>query len=200
MIEAPGWLSTRSCGEPKRILIEHAKNVAKNGAVLELGALFGSTTQILANNLDPTCNIFVIDLWFDVEIKKLPQVQNTILKKIIGESDKNVIKGDNVYKWWKFFTNDFTSITHYRQDVINVDKSLLPQFDLIIQDAQHTYEGILEELEYWWPKLKSKGILIIDDYNNDLYPGLVQATKEFFAKNEYATKIPTDSFLLIVTK
>ena len=81
-----------------------------------------------------------------------------------------------------------------------MDKSLLPQFDLIIQDAQHTYEGILEELEYWWPKLKSKGILIIDDYNNDLYPGLVQATKEFFAKNEYATKIPTDSFLLIVTK
>ena len=75
---------------------------------------------------------------------------------------------------------------------------MIPDVDLIIQDAQHYYEGVLEELEYWWPKLKPGGTLIIDDYNRHAWPDVVEAAEEFFSKTWYGTKVPTDSKLLIV--
>mmetsp|Transcript_37651 Transcript_37651/g.118659 ORF Transcript_37651/g.118659 Transcript_37651/m.118659 type:complete len:268 (-) Transcript_37651:4015-4818(-) len=42
-------------------------------------------------------------------------------------------------------------------------------FDFVYIDARHDYKGALEDMEKWWPKLKSGGIFAGHDYctNND---------------------------------
>lgn len=46
-------------------------------------------------------------------------------------------------------------------------------------DAGHDYENVYNDLNHWWPKLKNNGILILDDYDNILFPELVQAVDQF---------------------
>ena len=44
-----------------------------------------------------------------------------------------------------------------------LDESL----DYVYLDGRHDYEGVKEDLEAWWPKLKVGGLLAGDDYNLD---------------------------------
>ncbi len=54
------------------------------------------------------------------------------------------------------------------------------QYDLIFVDAQHTYEGVKEDIELWTPKLRPGGIWAFHDYCHLEYPGVKQATDERF--------------------
>lgn len=212
MTNAPGWLSSRAGGEPNRIIIEHIYDtVPKNGIVLELGSMFGATTQIISEHINSSAHLFVIDAWGPVPISELVKLKNhsnkehkKIIDQIIDTGVKkeynHYLPADTFYDWWKFFTKDLKNVTHFRDDVLKVKRRNIPEVDLIIQDAQHHYEGVLAELKYWWPKLKPNGTLIIDDYNWKAFPGVVQAAEEFFSNNRYATKVPTTSHLLIVKK
>lgn len=53
--------------------------------------------------------------------------------------------------------------------------------DFVFIDADHTYEGVKEDLEAWYPKLKNGGVLSGHDYDNKDYPcwGVEKAVKEF---------------------
>lgn len=212
MTNAPGWLQSRSGGEANRIIIEHIySTVPKNGVVLELGSMFGATTQIISKHINSSAHLFVIDAWGPVPISELIKLKNHSIKehiKIIDQIietgvkkyDNHYLPADVFYDWWKFFTKDLKNVTHFRDDVLKVRRQNIPDVDLIIQDAQHHYEGVLAELKYWWPKLKPGGTLIMDDYNWKAFPGVIQAAEEFFSNNRYETKVPTPSHLLIVKK
>lgn len=209
---APGWLTNRNNGESKRILVEHIKHcVPENGVVVELGTMFGSTTQLIAEHAPATSKIYTVDLWLNIprpvidslmtcSSEQHNQTMQTILRNLDPLVAQKHVPGNVVYDWWKQFTNHIPNLTHYRHDVTTIDLDLIPNADLIIQDAQHNYDGVMKELEYWWPKLKPGGTLIIDDYNQKQFPGLIRATKEFFNNNEYTIKIGTDCYYLIVKK
>lgn len=53
--------------------------------------------------------------------------------------------------------------------------------DWVYIDGNHTYEGTLEDLHLWWPKLKTGGYLTGDDYAPTPNPrfGVVKAVNEF---------------------
>jgi len=61
-------------------------------------------------------------------------------------------------------------------------------FDLIYVDADHTYSACLRDIVDWYPKVKSGGFLLGDDYrpgyktSSGIVFGVVEAVKEF-AKN-----------------
>jgi 23S rRNA U2552 (ribose-2'-O)-methylase RlmE/FtsJ len=212
MTNAPGWLSSRGHGEPNRIIIEHVySTVPKNGVVLELGSMFGATTEIISKHMKPSAHIYVIDSWGPVPISELlklkrhsskghKKIMDDIVKTGVEKNNRHFLPGDRFYDWWKYFTKDLKNVTHFREDVLKVAKNKIPEVDLIVQDAQHHYEGVLAELEYWWPKLKPGGTLIMDDYNYRDFPGAVKAAEEFFSRNKYITKVPTSCCLLIVKK
>ena len=212
MINAPGWLSSRGHGEPARIIIEHLySTVPEYGVVLELGSMFGAITETISKHIKPSCHIYTIDTWGPVPISELlklrkhlskdhKKIMDDIIETGVYDNNKHYLPADRFYDWWKYFTKDLKNVTHFREDVVTIDKNKIPQVDLIVQDAQHFYGGVLAELEYWWPKLKPGGTLIMDDYNWREFPGLVQAAEEFFSRNKYETKVPTSSQLLIVKK
>jgi hypothetical protein len=49
--------------------------------------------------------------------------------------------------------------------------------DLVFIDAEHTYESVRDDLQAWWPKVRSGGLLAGHDYG---WPGVARAVEEFF--------------------
>lgn len=52
-------------------------------------------------------------------------------------------------------------------------------FDLVYIDGDHTYEGVVKDLEAWFPKVRKGGMICGDDIG---WPGVKQAVDEFFIK------------------
>jgi len=53
------------------------------------------------------------------------------------------------------------------------------ELDFVFIDSQHSYEAVSEDLEAWYEKIRSGGILSGDDYGNE-WPGVKKAVNEFF--------------------
>jgi hypothetical protein len=52
--------------------------------------------------------------------------------------------------------------------------------DFIFIDASHEYEDVKADIVSWMPKLKERGIIGGDDYNNTSFPGIKKAVEEVF--------------------
>lgn len=52
--------------------------------------------------------------------------------------------------------------------------------DFVFIDANHSYSGIMEDLNAWYNKVRAGGILAGDDYSSE-FPGVIQGVNEFFA-------------------
>ena len=50
----------------------------------------------------------------------------------------------------------------------------------MIIDADHSYESTLQDIEAWWPKVKSGGVMIGHDYETVQFPGVKRAVQTFF--------------------
>lgn len=67
-------------------------------------------------------------------------------------------------------------------------------FDFVYIDADHSYEGCKNDLNQWWPKVKTGGIISGHDYFEVTAPaykfGVIEAVNEFRVEN----KISDDDF------
>ena len=61
------------------------------------------------------------------------------------------------------------------------DKSL----DFVFIDAEHTYDAVKKDIEYWYFKIKNGGILAGHDYN---YPEVSSAVHDFFNFLNFTSK------------
>lgn len=64
-------------------------------------------------------------------------------------------------------------------------------FDFIYIDAAHDYDSVKEDLEAWWPKLKSGGIFSGHDYFPDTRIWRGKPCGVYQAVNEFAEKMGT---------
>lgn len=51
--------------------------------------------------------------------------------------------------------------------------------DFLYVDADHSYDGVMRDLEAWVPHVKSGGLIVGDDYAHPRYPGVKEAWDEF---------------------
>jgi hypothetical protein len=63
-------------------------------------------------------------------------------------------------------------------------------FDFIYIDGDHTYNGTMDDLNSWFPKVKKGGFFVGDDYNRTVYPTKVKydvkdAVNDFSKANEF---------------
>lgn len=61
-------------------------------------------------------------------------------------------------------------------------------FDFVYIDADHLYEPVLRDIEAWYPKVRSGGILWGHDYSQP-WDGVIQAVDEFCQKNGYTVGV-----------
>jgi len=91
---------------------------------------------------------------------------------------------ENVKKTLQKYFEDLSNVHLIKGDVLQTlnDKKNLPEKISILRLDTDFYESTKKELEVLYPKLQSKGVLIIDDYG--YFDGSRKAVDEYF-KNKY---------------
>ncbi|MEG4498444.1 TylF/MycF/NovP-related O-methyltransferase [Microcoleus sp. F10-C6] len=80
-----------------------------------------------------------------------------------------------------FFAHNFEFEIHYVQgDVLETSKTTKPETISVLRLDTDWYESTAAELEQFYPRLSTGGVLIIDDYG--AWAGSRQATDEYFSK------------------
>lgn len=65
------------------------------------------------------------------------------------------------------------------------------QFDMIFIDAMHDYENVKSDINRWWPRVRSGGILVGHDYRHKDFPGVEKAFDEIFGPAPEGTNLIT---------
>ncbi|OLQ87373.1 hypothetical protein BIY20_13835 [Vibrio panuliri] len=133
------------------------KNQSKK--IIEIGSFLGRSTNFIGMNKDEHDELHCLDTW-----------QNDAM------SDGNW----DTYQTFLDNTKDLKNITIHRgysrefESKFN-DKSV----DILFVDADHSYEGCKEDIDNFFPKVKSGGIVVFHDYGNPC--GVKQAVDESVA-------------------
>jgi predicted O-methyltransferase YrrM len=89
---------------------------------------------------------------------------------------------DRVTGEFRAFPNDVVTRLPYSSERAY---ELIPEsaaWDVVFIDAMHTYEGVLEDIKRWWPRVRPGGVLCLHDYGHDAFPGVKQAADEVFGE------------------
>ena len=148
----------------RRELVElFEKNKYKTGA--EIGVREGLYSKYILENST---------------VEKLVLVDPWTLNKELGYPEKS----------WKIFLENISDHQNRIEIVKNVSidaakEYLDGSFDFVYIDALHDYDSVKQDINLWYPKVKSGGILSGHDYEKTICPGVVKAVDEFILDNRY---------------
>ena len=112
--------------------------------VIEVGTYLGEFAEGLMTRWeDRVTHYFAIDPWWQRHPQKymrwwMKRVEPWLWSKV------HPLKGTSV---------EWAGVLPYRPDLVFID-------------GDHRYEAVLKDLETWWPRLKSGGLLIIHDFHD----------------------------------
>lgn len=154
------------------ILIGHLREVLiepKIGA--EVGVFEGDTVNGMLREY-PGLRMYAVDPW------DLGDPKNTTLRRVPSsflQKTKETFFAKTA--WAK------DRLTVYNMQSLEGCKRVQDgELDFVFIDGDHRYEAAKEDLNAWWPKLRSGGILFGDDYRNAKRFGVIQAVDEFVAE------------------
>lgn len=160
------------------------KWIPMNSIGAELGVFEGSFSDIL---------------WSTKCFKKLYLVD--IFEGLMYSGDKNGNNGKTINLNTAY--NELINRYSNNKD-INIIKSTTELWlqslndnvlDFVYIDADHSYKGVIGDLELSRNKVRNDGIISGHDYNNDMFPGVVQAVNEFISKYNLQLHLTTDDKL-----
>jgi len=108
---------------------------------------------------------FMVDAW-----KRYPEYKDLIERDdaLMEELYQRVLKK----------TKNDLRIQVLRAFSVDAGRIFPPEFfDFVYIDADHTYKSVKEDIEVWWPRLKTGGIFAGHDYREGM--GVIQAVDEF---------------------
>jgi len=145
-----------------------ARSVPKNGVIVEIGPLFGSSTWVLSKNADPSVRVFSVDTW-----EPAPWI------------DKVEAKFRNCRPFSKeafiYYTRDCPNVTAIQGWSPEVVKDWNLPIDMFFDDATHGDPGFSENVNFFLPFVKENSILCGDDYSSG-WPDIVRVVDELGEK------------------
>src|SRR5690606_31559253 len=75
-------------------------------------------------------------------------------------------------------SEDYTLIKKLSTDELAISAAHQVQYDLLIIDGDHSYEGVKQDFENYLTCVKSGGYIIFDDYDAPEWPGVSQFVDE----------------------
>lgn len=140
-----------------------------NGSIfVEVGSWKGKSAAFLAVeiiNSKKDIKLYCVDTWAGSE----------------EHNDYDIITNNQLYNLFLENIKDLTSVI-YPLKLKSVDASKLFEdnsIDVVFIDACHEYNCVKEDINSWYPKVKSGGIIAGHDYYIT-WPGVIQAVDEFF--------------------
>lgn len=164
--------------------LSYMYDISKDKVILELGSEMGQSAYIMASVAQ---NIVCVDAWDDTyeHLNNDPKQKNvyvndiTLYKNQPKNFDGELKNKDNIFEQFKTNCKEFidSGKLHYVKgktlDVI--DQFENQYFDIILIDADHSYEGVYGDINAYIPKLKKDGYLAFHDYGCGMWTGVKQA-------------------------
>jgi len=192
----PGWNTLNILAYLGKLVSE----LPSDANILEIGALFGRTSYVLAHNKPTTATLTTVDPWMTylyehfvnttIHDNKCGQESIDLISKYTKHNPER-IEGDDFLALWKIFVG--TAPNHIIvREFSPVRNREWPMFDLIYHDGPHDGDDVYNDLSFWFPKLKTDGTFILDDYYQSQFPGLCEAVDKFVLENDLETKMVTE--------
>ena len=146
-------------------LLSHVKQDINPTRIIEVGSFIGSSTFQFAQ-MFPHATIFAVDMWqndFDPN-DPICQFDFKVAEKMF---DTAVEKCHNVVKI-KMNSKEFSEILAFSS------------MDFIYIDANHSYEGCMDDVMSYLPRVRQNGIIAGHDYIDDDYTEVTKVVKEVF--------------------
>lgn len=152
---------------------------------VEIGVWKGETFKYLLNN-NADLNLIGVDLYEPQPANKGPE---------------KWIKGENGHAWdhKKYYTDllEFCKVngkgTIIKDYSVNAAKTITNEsLDFIFIDGDHSYEGVISDIEAWYPKIKFGGWIIGHDIHFD--------TVKKAVTEKFGTYSTADDFIWYVVK
>lgn len=146
------------------------KTLPENAIVVELGTFQGKSSVAMAAVLPKGGKLYCVDHFMSAIVDPgefTPSDRKQVLKANLAALAEN-LKHYGVIDRVEIIVSK-TSVAGGRFDDASVD--------LVLVDADHSYEGVMQDLTAWLPKIKLGGYLVCDDYCEE-WEGVIRATRE----------------------
>lgn len=146
-----------------------------SGNLAELGVYKGEFAKRI-NQLFPEKKLYLFDTFKGFDVKDVNTEKQSNYSS--GEQDFSDTSVELVLNKMKYRENCIIKKGFFPDSALDVNDT----FCFVSIDAD-LYEPILSGLNFFYPKLESKGYIFIHDFNNDLYKGAKKAVVEFCNNN-----------------
>jgi hypothetical protein len=145
----------------------------KNSIGAELGVYLGEFSQEILNQVQPK-KLYLIDVWDFIELSYRDKLMRN--HKSQYANYRTVLK--------KFYNAPEVFMIREKTNIIS---EIFPNgyFDWVYIDADHSYEGCLHDLINCDPLVKADGMILGHDYDENSFPGVIQAVQEFVNTRGY---------------
>jgi cephalosporin hydroxylase len=153
------------------------KEFPSGSKFVEVGSWKGKSAAYIAVeiiNSKKDIKIDCIDLWVDCK---------NSWKGISEDQKHEDIKSNHLYE---LFIKNISSLSNIinpiRMDSISASKIYKDNtIDFVFIDANHDHDNVKKDIEAWFPKVKTGGIIAGHDYTK-YWPGLIKAVNDFFGE------------------
>ena len=161
-----------------------------NSLFVEIGAWLGKSTAYMAveiANSKKNIKFDVIDTWEG----STGSVDTDWYNEIISGLDMSP---------YQTFLENTRPVKKYIRPLIGYSYDLVSDYadnsiDFLFIDGAHDYDSVKKDINDWYPKIKSNGMIGGHDYGNNTFPGLIRAVNEFFGQ-ENVTHIKPSAWLV----
>jgi hypothetical protein len=181
---------------------KYIKNI-QNGVFVEIGTDRGEFADFILST-NSSCTLYCIDPY--IKYDEYDDAINNVTGDVLYENVK--LKLINKYQ------DRIKFIRKFSHDAVD---DIADNIDFVYIDGNHCYNYVYQDINDWFPKIKSNGIIIGDDAvdidnkkrdeNNDIYIewmkgcygkyGVIKAFEDFIKKNKCSfTKLIGNQYLL----
>lgn len=152
----------------------------------EIGVYLAQTSQVLCECY-PGIDLLLIDPY---PVDNLHEWQNFLACGRLGYKPENMLRVKRqAAERMRPYSHQVGWVYKPSVEAANLlGGSKSPQFDFVLVDGDHSYNGCLSDIKAWWPLIKHGGILAGDDLKRGRHPlhhwGVNQAVDEFCAEND----------------
>jgi hypothetical protein len=145
----------------------------KNSVGAELGVYLGEFSQEILNSVRPD-KLYLIDVWDFIELSYKDKLMRN--HKSQHNNYRTVLK--------KFYNISNTFMIRAKTDIVS---EVFPSeyFDWVYIDADHSYEGCMNDLTNCDPLVKNDGLILGHDFDEISFPGVIRAVQEFVKSRGY---------------
>lgn len=162
--------------------LEFLYEICQNKTVLELGSMVGMSSYVIASVAK---ELDCIDTWDD-SFKHLAHDSLQLFAYHETWISRHNNNPPNMLETFKDNCKEYIDskkIKIIQGKTSDVANSIDKKYDIVFVDADHSYDGVKQDINNYIDKIKTNGTMIFHDYGGSWWPGVDKAVDESINDN-----------------